>query len=206
MRNFFATLLLSQGTPMILAGDEFARTQQGNNNAYCQDNEVSWVDWGLREKHQSLVAFVSKLTALRHKYPILRRKLFLNGEYLEDLGVRDVTWVNQSGAQMSEEDWHNPDLRCFGMLLDGRAQVSGIRQQGKNATILLVFNENPDAVDFRMPECVGGCEWRLLLDTNAPDEEGSRFAVSSTYVVTGRSVIALELAGHSSDLPAVKSA
>ena len=199
MRNFFATLLLSQGTPMIVAGDEFARTQQGNNNAYCQDNEVSWVDWSLREKHRSLVEFVSKLTALRHKYPILRRKLFLNGEYLEDLGVRDVTWVNQGGVQMSEDDWHNADLRCFGMLLDGRAQVSGIRQRGKNATILLVFNDIAEAVEFRMPECVGGCEWRLLLDTNAPGEEGVRFPVGSPYLVTGRSVIALALVAQGSD-------
>jgi glycogen operon protein len=165
MRNLLGTLLLSQGTPMISAGDEFARTQQGNNNAYCQDNEISWVDWTLREKNDALVRFVRQLAELRHKYPILRRNVFLNGQFIEEVGIRDVTWINQAGEQMAEEDWHNPDLHCFGMLLDGRAPVSAIRQRGHEATLLLIFNANPDGAECCLPKCNGGGNWRLIVDT-----------------------------------------
>ena len=112
-RNLLATLLLSQGTPMLLAGDEFLRTQNGNNNAYCQDNEISWVNWDIGEEGQRLIRFVQKLTALRHKYPILRCNRFLTGVYNEELGVRDVTWINASGAEMKAEDWANVDMECL---------------------------------------------------------------------------------------------
>ena len=123
MRNMLATLLLSQGTPMLLAGDEFGRTQQGNNNAYCQDNEISWVDWNLVEPGESLIRFVKKLTALRRHYPILRRSRFLSGEMNEELGIREITWINASGKQMEQEQWSDDAMLCFGMLLDGRAQA-----------------------------------------------------------------------------------
>jgi isoamylase len=194
MRNMLATLLLSQGTPMITAGDEFARTQQGNNNAYCQDSEISWVDWTLCEKNASQVEFVRYLTGLRHKYPILRRNLFLNGEYIDDLGVRDVTWINQSGVQMSEEDWNSPDLRCFGMLLDGRAPTTGIRQRGKEATILLVVNGSPDDRDFQLPECTGGSAWSLIFDTTVERAPSlPPYPVRAVYKVQGRALLAFVL-------------
>jgi glycogen operon protein len=194
MRNMLATLLLSQGTPMMVAGDEFGRTQGGNNNAYCQDDEISWINWSLEEKNHLMVQFVRKLTALRHKYPILRRNLFLNGEYIEDLGVRDVTWMNANGSQMSPDDWQDPTVRCFGMLLDGRAQTSGIRQRGKEATILIVINGYHDAVIYTLPEAVGACAWSLLIDTNIPDFTTSpSFAVGSTYMVTARSLLVFVL-------------
>src|SRR5690242_182631 len=186
MRNMLATLLFSQGTPMLLAGDEFARTQGGNNNAYCQDNEISWVDWDLSKRNSCLVSFVRTLTRLRHQYPILRRNLFLNGEFIEELGVRDVTWINTEGAQMSEEDWHDPGTRCFGMLLDGRAQTTGIRQRGKEATMLLVVNGYFDAVEFTLPEAVGGSAWSLLIDTNLDEPpQTASFDVGANYTVTG---------------------
>ncbi|MCU1325845.1 MAG: glycogen debranching enzyme [Bryobacterales bacterium] len=194
MRNMLATLLLSQGTPMLLAGDEFARTQQGNNNAYCQDNEISWVDWSLAEKNASLVRFVRKLTALRHKYPILRRKLFLNGEYIEELEVRDVTWINPLGTQMEVDQWNDPATRCFGMLLDGRAQTSGIRQQGKEATVLIVINGHHDGVKFILPECAGARYWSLLIDTNLPDsQETPPYHVGAKCTATGRSLLVFVL-------------
>jgi len=190
MRNILATMLLSQGTPMILAGDEFGRTQRGNNNAYCQDNEISWVDWTLRETNAELQRFVRKLCGLRHRYPILRRNLFLNGEYIEELEVRDVTWITPAGSQMVEEDWRDPAGRCFGMLLDGRAQTTGIRQRGKEATLLIVFNGHHDAINFTMPECTGGSSWSLLIDTNLPDfRECPSFAIGAHYTATSRSVL-----------------
>lgn len=194
IRNLLSTLLLSQGTPMVLAGDEFARTQAGNNNAYCQDNPISWLDWELREQNDALVRFVRKLTGMRHKYPILRRNLFLSGQYIEELDVRDVTWVAPTGAQMGEQDWNEPALRCFGMLLDGRAQTTGIRQRGKEATILIVINGQNETVEFTLPACAGASQWCLLIDTSTPDvEEGSGFAVGAICKAESRSLLVFVL-------------
>ena len=193
-RNFLATLLLSQGTPVVLAGDEFARTQQGNNNAYCQDNEISWVDWEIGEEGEALIRFVQQVTALRHKYPILRRSRFLTGVYNEELGVKDVTWINASGAEMKPEDWGDMNMECFGMLMDGRAQPTGIRRRGEDATLLMVLNGYHDLVGFTLPETVGGWHWQLLIDTNLPeDAEMGTFATGKVYGVTGRSLLLFAL-------------
>jgi glycogen operon protein len=194
IRNFLATLLLSQGTPMMLAGDEFGRTQLGNNNAYCQDNEISWLNWEIDDRGKSLPRFVQKLTALRHKYPILRRNRFLTGTYDEELEVKDLTWINASGAEMRNEDWSDGLMRCFGMLVDGRAQPTGVRQRGAEATMLLVLNSHHDLVQFRLPEAPGGAGWRLLIDTNLPENgEVHDFAVGDEYGVTGRSLLLFAL-------------
>jgi len=199
IRNLLASLLLSQGTPMLLAGDEFGRTQGGNNNAYCQDNEISWLNWNIEEKGNHLIQFVKQLTALRHKYPILRRDRFLTGEYVEELGVKDVTWINANGHEMEDKQWGDSGMRCFGMLLDGRAQTSGIRKQGKEATLLIVFNDHSDMVEFCIPECVGGDNWSLLIDTNLEDNSAhGTFRTGEEYKVTARSVLlfALEAEGR----------
>jgi glycogen operon protein len=189
-----ATLLLSQGAPMLLAGDEFGRTQQGNNNAYCQDNQISWLNWELQEKGQSLVRFVRKLTRLRHRYAILRRNRFLTGDYDEELEVKDLTWINATGIEMRAEDWSDGNMRCFGMMLDGRARPTGVRQRGTEATMLLIMNAHYDLVDFTLPPCPGGEAWRLVLDTRIPDEEPmSRFAFADKYQVTGRSLLLFTL-------------
>jgi isoamylase len=194
MRNALATLLLAQGTPMLLAGDEFARTQRGNNNAYCQDDEISWLNWDLKEKGEHLVAFTRRLTTMRHRYPILRRNLFLTGQYNEELGVKDVTWINANGSEMEQEHWGDTNMRCFGMLLDGRAQVTGIRQRGKQATLLIVVNDHHDLVEFTLPECPDGDSWRLLIDTNITDNsETGFFKVGDSYEVTSRSLLVFGL-------------
>jgi isoamylase len=191
MRNMLATLLLSQGTPMLLAGDEFARTQRGNNNAYCQDNEISWIDWAAAEHNEHLVRFVRKLTALRRKYPILRRNRFLSGEMNEEIGVKEVTWINASGTEMQEEHWTDPMMKCFGMMLDGRAQTSGIRQRGQDATILIIFNAYHDVVQFTLPGTTDSAFWMLLIDTNQDDERlpKTAFEPGDEYAVTGRSLL-----------------
>ncbi|HEU4486464.1 MAG TPA: hypothetical protein VFR96_13335, partial [Povalibacter sp.] len=192
MRNMLATLLLSQGTPMLLAGDEFARTQQGNNNAYCQDNEISWVNWNWSEQGKALHAFVRRLMALRQKFPILRRSRFLSGEMNERIGIREITWINASGGEMQEEQWRDDLMLCFGMILDGRAQATGIRQRGQDATLLIVLNAYHDMVSFTLPESGGGpAQWRRLIDTNLPLEEQSSAQLPSgdQYDVTGRSLL-----------------
>ncbi|SEI65157.1 glycogen debranching protein GlgX [Pseudomonas sp. NFR16] len=194
MRNFFATLLFSQGTPMIVAGDEFARTQNGNNNAYCQDSEIGWVNWDWDEDGKALHDFVQKLIKVRMKYPILRRGRFLVGEYNEELGVKDVSWLSPSGDEMTIEQWEDPNGRCLGMLIDGRAQETGIRRRGADATMLMMVNSHHEGVNFKLPEVPEGVNWTCLIDTNQPDARGKeKFEFGSEYTVTPRSLLLFEL-------------
>ena len=194
IRNMLGTLLLSQGTPMLLAGDEFGRTQSGNNNAYCQDNPISWVNWDTKDKGEELTRFVRRLTRLRHRFPILRRSRFFTGQEIEELGVTDVTWINTSGTQMSGQAWADAHMKCFGMLMDGRAQATGIRQRGSDATLLMVMNAHHDVVEFTLPECVGGAGWILVADTDLPDEpDEPLLEFGHVYQVTGRSLLLLAM-------------
>ena len=185
-----ATLLLAQGTPMILAGDEFGRTQGGNNNAYCQDSEISWLHWDFEEKGKSLVDFTSKLTRLRHKYSILRHSRFLSGDFNEETQAKDLTWVSTAGHEMGAGDWGDTNTRCVGMLMDGRAQETGVKKRGSDATMLIVFNGWRDGVGFTLPEPPDGIAWELLVDTNQPAlAETPSFKPGDVYEVTGRSVL-----------------
>ncbi len=194
MRNFFATLLFSQGTPMIVAGDEFARTQNGNNNAYCQDSEIGWVNWDLDEDGKGLLRFVRRLIRLRMSHPILRRNRFLVGTYNEDIGVKDVTWLAPDGSEMSTEQWQDSHGRCLGMLLDGRAQSTGIRKPGADATLLLIVNAHHDVVNFVLPQVPEGEYWTCLIDTNRPElRDREPLAFGSDFLVTGRSLLLFEL-------------
>jgi glycogen operon protein len=195
MRNMLGTLLLSQGTPMLLAGDEFCRTQKGNNNAYCQDSDISWFDWKLKDEHAPLIKFVQKLTWMRHKYPILRRNRFFTGDYSEELDVKDLTWINASGSEMHAENWSDAGMRCFGMIMDGRAQPTGVRQRGTEATMLLILNGHFDLVEFTLPTAPGGNIWTRLIDTNVPHEdETPAFKAGDVYGVTARSLLLFSLA------------
>jgi isoamylase len=188
-RNLLATLLLSQGTPMLLAGDEFGRTQQGNNNAYCQDNEISWVDWEIDEYGRALIDFVRRLIGIRSAMAILRRNRFLTGEYNPDLDVSDVRWLAPGGTDVTGEQWGDANARCLGMLLDGRAQATGIKRPSLDATALLVLNAYEDVVNFKLPEVVGGRTWRRLIDSSAPQTDGSpEFEVGDEYGIEGRAV------------------
>ncbi|WP_091747044.1 glycogen debranching protein GlgX [Methylobacterium sp. ap11] len=191
MRNLLATLLLSRGTPMLLAGDEFARTQRGNNNAYCQDNEISWIDWeGIGEDERDLAEFTQRLLILRRSLPMLSRGRFLSGAYDAELGVKDVSWLTPSGTEMTPENWNDGGARALAVVLDGRAQSSGIHRRGGEATLMLLFNAHHDVVEFTLPEVVGGDAWMRVLDTNLPDTQDlARFAVGDTYAVTGRSML-----------------
>ncbi len=194
MRNFFATLLLAQGTPMIVAGDEFSRTQHGNNNAYCQDSETGWVNWDMDEDGKSLLKFVKRLVKLRLNYPVLRRGRFLVGDFNEDIGVKDVTWLAPDASEMTTEQWQDSHGRCLGMLMDGRAQVSGIRRPGADATLLLIVNAHHDVVNFTLPQVPEGEHWNCLVDTNRPTLRGrEEWEFGSEFQVTGRSLLLFEL-------------
>ncbi|ARP80593.1 glycogen debranching enzyme GlgX [Bordetella genomosp. 8] len=193
-RNMLATLLFSQGTPMIVAGDEFGRTQNGNNNAYCQDNEISWVNWNIDEEGQALMEFTRKLTTLRHTLPVLRRGRFLTGDYHEELDVTDVRWISPAGVDIADDQWSDPGMRCFGLIIDGRARATGIRRPASDATLMLVLNAHHDVVDFTVPEIPGSDQWTCMIDTNAPVRtELPSFGSGDVYQVTGRSLLLFTL-------------
>ena len=193
-RNMLATLLLSQGTPMLLAGDEFARTQHGNNNAYCQDSEISWVNWQLDDAAEKLLGFTKHLLKLRNDYPALRRSRFLTGHHDEHLDCRDLVWINANGGEMQQAHWEDASTKCIGMMIDGRARKTAIAKPGGDPTMLIVLNSYEGGVDFRLPENVGGKHWTLLADTNmdaaTPKED---FEFGDVYLVTGRSLLLFTL-------------
>jgi glycogen operon protein len=193
-RNFLATLLFSQGTPMLMAGDEFGRTQDGNNNAYCQDGPIGWVNWDIDAKGEALLAFVKKLTAARDALPVLRRARFLTGEWNEALQVSELKWLSPDGTELTQDQWGDSNMHCLGMVIDGRAQTSGIKRPGSDATLLLIFNAYHDVVNFTLPEIPGSDQWACLIDTNIPvREEISNFESNDVYQVTGRSVLLFSL-------------
>jgi isoamylase len=193
-RNLLATLFFSQGTPMLLGGDEFGRTQRGNNNAYCQDNEISWVNWEFDQNATDLIEFVQRLTTLRNRFPVLRQSYFLTGAWNEELGVKDCTWLTPAGDEMTPQHWQDGAARCVGLLLDGRVPISGIRRRGSEATLLLITNAHHDVVSFTLPETAGGRDWLRLVDTNLPEQDedydtSAHFKFGHRYQVTGRSLL-----------------
>ncbi|MGI9265429.1 MAG: glycogen debranching protein GlgX, partial [Gammaproteobacteria bacterium] len=193
-RNMLATLLLSQGVPMIMAGDEFGRTQRGNNNAYCQDNSLSWVDWDLAAIDQATVSFVANLIRLRKENPVFRRTTFLNGLVHPDSSLRDVTWLREDGNQLSEADWQDSDRHMLGVLLD-RTGVStawsDVDDPAKiGSSFLIFFNGGSQGIATRFPDPVGGTNWHLVLDTHdeSPAQATKRFGPAQSYLLQGQSM------------------
>jgi glycogen operon protein len=189
-RNMLATLVLSQGTPMLLAGDEIGRTQGGNNNAYCQDGPISWIDWQIPDWGLQQAELVRRLTRLRQQYPVLHRSRFFTGNEIPALGgVKDVTWIKPAGTEMRLSDWRDSSLKCLGMLVDGRAQPTGIKQTGSDVTVLIVLNADKEAVRFTLPNCTNGKGWEKVLDTTLPEPDiGRVFEIGEIYETTSRSL------------------
>jgi glycogen operon protein len=170
-RNFLTALFLSQGVPMLLGGDEFDRTQKGNNNAYCQDNEISWCDWQWNDKQKSLFEFTRKLIHLRREHPVFRRPKFFEGKPMPGGEVRDVMWFNPGGNEMTLAEWTSPFVRCLGMLVSGDAQdlVDEHGEQVRDDTFLLLINAHYESVPFVLPG-EEQLEWAQILDTE--NDEG----------------------------------
>ncbi|VWX58901.1 Glycogen operon protein GlgX homolog [Burkholderiales bacterium 8X] len=189
-RNLLATLLLAQGTPMLLAGDEFGRSQQGNNNAYCQDSEISWIDWAaIDERGRELQAFTEGLLHLRRDFPVLRRNRFLSGASYNDSGAKDLTWLTPTAEEMGELQWNDPQTRSFAVLLDGRAPRSSVPVEADDASVLLVFNAWHEAIPFKLPAAPDGGGWHLLIDTANVDAVLEATGTFGEYIATGRSVL-----------------
>ncbi len=194
-RNFIATLMLSQGVPMISGGDELSRTQRGNNNAYCQDNEISWYDWQLDERRRDFLEFVRYMVKLRREHPVLRRRRFFQGRPIRGSGVKDIAWFEPSGKEMDDRAWHNPAARCLGFLLEGSA-IDEVDEQGNpvvDDTLFVMLNANPETVVFHLPPHEPGTRWERLLDTHDTNW-GRRYCLrDSRYRLRGRSVVVLRL-------------
>lgn len=180
-RNFLAVLLLSQGVPMLCGGDELGRTQGGNNNAYCQDNELSWYDWGLDERRHALLGFTKRLVQLRRDHPVLRRRKFFQGRSIRGSDIKDITWLRADGQEMTDEEWGSPGPSCIGMLLRGDA-MDEVDQNGDRVTddtLLVILNSHQEPAQFNVPALLQGLLWEVLIDTNAPDVAESRQPVAS---------------------------
>lgn len=196
-RTLLACLLLAQGTPMLTAGDEFGRSQQGNNNAYCQDNPISWVDWdGIDSRGRALHAFATRLLTLRRRHPVLRRPRFLHGRHRSRFGLSDLEWLAPDGSAMRPEEWQEGGNLCVGKLLAGDAG-SFRDETGKpliDRVLLLLLNAGA-ARDFTLPEVADGRGWTLLIDTARPDwvSGAERTAPGDAYRLADRSLALLVL-------------
>jgi glycogen operon protein len=195
-RNLLATLFLSQGVPMLLHGDEMGRTQHGNNNVYCQDNETSWLDWSLREKNAWLVTFVERLTELRRIHPVLRRRNFFQGRSIIGPEIKDIVWLNPDGREMSDEEWGQSFVRCLGMCLVGRA-LAEEDERGRPITdddLLVLLNAHHEEIPFMMPKLDASAGWKVLIDTHHDTgfpAQDVRLQPGELYPLQGRSVALL---------------
>jgi glycogen operon protein len=196
-RNFLATLLLSQGIPMLLGGDEIGRTQGGNNNAYCQDNEISWFDW--EQADGGLLDYTAALIALRREHPVFRRRRWFLGRSIRGSAARDIAWFRPDGQEMSEEDWQHGFAKSLGVFLNGQA-IPGLDERGEretDATFCLVFNAHHEPLPFALPPAEPwGERWEWVLDTGDPEHrpgtpKGEPLQAGEPMTVGERSVVVL---------------
>jgi isoamylase len=191
-RNFLTTLFLSQGVPMLLAGDEMGRTQRGNNNAYCQDNEISWVDWSPEGAEQDLLQFTETLAALRREHPVFRRRRFFRGES-PDGEVGDIVWLTPGGAEMTAADWAAGYARSLGVFLNGDAitEPDPRGERIRDTRFLLLFNADSNPVTFTLPEASLAGGWEVVIDTARSLAEGTALLPKSEIPVADRAVVVL---------------
>jgi len=197
-RNLLATLLFSQGVPMLVAGDEMGRTQHGNNNAYCQDNEISWLSWDLKPQDRDLLEFTQYIISLRKAHPLFRRRYFFHGRPIRGGEVKDIVWLNPDGFEMSAKDWEQAFSRCLGVYFAGDTLLE-TDDRGRVLTddnLLMLINAHHESIAFTLPEFDGHYYWDVLLDTiNATGTpEIARYKAGQGYPVGGRSLVVLKQA------------
>ncbi|NEO31466.1 MAG: glycogen debranching protein GlgX [Symploca sp. SIO3C6] len=194
-RNFLVTLMLSQGVPMLLGGDEMGRSQHGNNNPYCQDNEISWFNWDLPEENAELLDFTRQLIYLRRQHPVFRRRKWFQGQAIHGWGVTDIGWFNPDGGEMTEEQWNDGLGKAIGIFLNGEA----IAKRGPQAerimddSFLLFFNSHYEMIEFVLPVGLRDRNWAVVIDTKEPHfiEEGTVYTDYKTIPLAERSVVVL---------------
>lgn len=195
-RNLLTTLFLSQGVPMLLGGDELGRSQQGNNNAYCQDNELSWVKWKSKERRGDLFEFTRQLITLRQQHPVFRRTNWLRGQPIPGSDLRDILWFNPSGLAMSGKDWSNKTLKSIAIFLNGDA-IDSMNDQGKRIkddSFLLLLNADDIAITFKLPTSLQPWAWRSRIDTTQPQflEDGPQYSQSPTIAIAPYALLLLQ--------------
>jgi glycogen operon protein len=194
-RNLLAFLLLSQGVPMVCGGDEIGRTQQGNNNAYCQDNELGWLDWNLDERRQALLEFSRRLIRFRREHPTLRRRKFFHGRRIRGSEVKDITWLRADGGEMTDEEWNSGWVRTLGMRLSGEGlgMVDEAGQPLTDDTLLILLNAHHETVRFSLPTGASRVRWEILIDTHKPHVPPGRrvFRGGKALPIAGRSLMVL---------------
>jgi glycogen operon protein len=192
-RNFMATLLLSQGVPMISGGDELGRTQRGNNNAYCQDNDLSWQQWNVAPEEREFMAFTQRLIRLRQQHPVLRRRRFFQGRPLRGKGVKDLVWFDPSGVEMTDEMWTGLHVRCLGMLLSGIGldERTSRGEPMDDETLCILLNGAATPVSFVVPVLESGAPWSVVFDTSRADGASPTPLTTHTYPLAGRSIVLL---------------
>jgi len=195
-RNFMATLLLSQGVPMIRGGDELSHTQQGNSNAYCHDSELSWLRWELTETQRAFFDFTKRIIALWREQPVLQRRTFLEGHRIRGSDVKDIAWLEPSGKEMTDEAWHAPFVRCLGVRLAGDA-IDDVDERGDHMTgdtLLLLMNAHHEPIPFTLPAPRPQAQrWERLVDTAAPQAASQMFNGGVAYPLQGRALAVLRL-------------
>jgi glycogen operon protein len=187
-----AMLLLSEGTPMLLAGDEIGNTQLGNNNAYCQDNDVGWLEWQEIDRDGSrLTEFVRRLIALRRAHPVFRRTRFFRGA-ATDAGLKDITWIRSDSGEIQNDDWHDGSRHALGALFGGETGERYIGASGypeSDSTFLMLMNAGEGELDFVLPQAGSFVSWELVLDTaQGPNRVGSIWGAATAYRMPGRSL------------------
>ncbi len=192
-RNFLATLFFSQGVPMLVMGDEYGRTQGGNNNAYCQDNEISWFNWEWTQPQMAQFNFVQRLIQLRHDYPILHRRKFFHGRPIKGSGISDIRWIRPDGADMTEDEWNTAHVRCLGMLLNGQA-MEEYDERGnriKDDVLLLLINGYWEPITFKLPGKEGEPDWAVLVDTHREGQSNQRqsYSTGKQFNLEARSLV-----------------
>jgi glycogen operon protein len=193
-RNLMATLLLSQGVPMISGGDEIGRTQQGNNNGYCQDNEISWTHWDLNDAQREFLEFTARLINLRRTHPVLRRRRFFRGRTVRGADVKDIAWLEPNGAEMTDESWGS-FVRCLGVRLQGDA-IDEVDEHGQpitGDTLLVLLNGHHDRIDFTIPDEEESFRWTRIVDTSDVNADFVPFEGGVRYPLEGRSVVLFRL-------------
>jgi len=192
-RNFLATLLLSQGVPMLLAGDEFGHTQEGNNNAYCQDSPISWLDWHLSAEQKELLEFVREVVRLRKMEPVFRRRRFFQGRPIHGSAIKDIYWIKPDGEEMTDADWHVGRALCLGIGLPGdqiqETDIFGEPVVGNSYAIL--FNAQSETVEFRRSARRAQVSWQCILDTGTPENGARIFGPTEVFPLTPRSLAIL---------------
>ena len=195
-RNLLVSLMLSQGVPMLHAGDEMGRSQQGNNNAYCQDNPLSWIDWNLAERNGEFLQFCQRLIQFRHDHQVFRRRDWFQGREIHGSGVEDIGWFNPDGSEMDDMQWSDYSLKSISIFLNGKElNRPGLKgERIVDNSFLVLFNDHHDPVDFEIPYPLQEMEWQLKIDTQKPHfiEEGPKYKGSSTVAVVEQSIILLQ--------------